>query len=360
MSAGRLKGLAASAGGLLLISGMVVAPALGGETQAPVRYPALFRRAPLPGAGEGLIWFHDRAAGKLVAMDPTGRRKREVDVKDCWSIRAISPPLNKLWFAGKDGRPPAPRGPRPAARHGGPPAEERLTLHVREIDGKAEGTDLGVEVPSFSIVSPDGKAVGLVVRKRRAAARGPLQFENSLVDVATKRVTKLDLPANHQLTGIAPDRSWVLSLEYNVPAAEGVPPYRIYSLAVAGGKPRLLSGKLSVMFGTRISPDCKRVLMFAVDPEVERSKRAVAAYIVEVSTGRPRRIAGHEKQLWSSGIWSPDGKRIAYAWRERNDDGKPVGANGIPPTRVEVCDADGKNARTVLTTKEMIKLLGWW
>ncbi len=351
MSAGKVKGLAASAGALLLISGVVAAPALGGDTRVPFRHPALFRRAPLPGAGEGLIWFHDRAAGKLVAMDPTGRRKREVDVKDCWSIHAISPPLNKLWFAGKDGRPPTPRAPRLAARRGAPPAEDRLTLHVREIDGKAEGTDLGVELPSFSIVSPDGKAVGHVTINRNTR---PHHFENSLVDVATKRVTKLDLPANHYLTGIAPDRSWVLTREKSVQGE------RLYSLAVAGGKPRLLSGKLFLQFGASISPDGKRVLMFAVDPEVEVSKRDVAAYVVDVDTGKPRRIAGHVRQLSSHGVWSPDGKQIAYAWRERNDDGRPIRANGIPPTRVEVCDANGKNARTVLTTEEMIKLLGWW
>jgi hypothetical protein len=336
------------AAGLLFLGAGVLAVAVpaGG---APVPRP--------PGGDQ--IWFYNLAGGKLVAIDPTGRRLKTVEVKDGRDLRGISPPLNKLWFAGKDGRlpepPPRPRPPGPRAPAG------QLTLHVREINGKTEGRDLGVALTRLSHVCRDGKTVGRVLIQQSGTRTRPFVFENSLVDVASKRVTKLDLPGNHQFLGLAPDGTWVLTLEY-MPAEreKGTPAYRLHRTPVGGGKPFLLSGGLSVFGGGRISPDGKRLLMFAQDLKEDPSRRDMAGYVVDVSTGKARRIAGHAKQLTSHGVWSPDGKRIAYAWRERSPDGQPLRSDGVPPTRLVVCDADGANARTILTTQELITLLGWW
>ena len=63
--------------------------------------------------------------------------------------------------------------------------------------------------------------------------------------------------------------------------------------------------------------------------------------------------------LWSNGVWSADGARVAYAWRARAAEG-PIDSRGVPPTRLVVCAADGTHASTVLTADEEFLVLAWW
>jgi Tol biopolymer transport system component len=46
--------------------------------------------------------------------------------------------------------------------------------------------------------------------------------------------------------------------------------------------------------------------------------------------------------------WSPDGKRIAYAWLESSQDNPAVEEI---EAQVTVCDPDGKNAKLVVSDK---------
>jgi RNA polymerase sigma factor (sigma-70 family) len=346
MIVSKVKGLAVTIGPLLLGAGVLFG--LVGSGMWPSAGPApltpAVAAAPAQPMGENRIWVWYHETSKLVALDLDGRPQREVALKDGWLFRGISPAQNKLWFAGKDGRLPE-QPDLERLRRGLWP--EDTTLHVREINDKAEGTDLGIKVTSNYIVYRDGQTVISMVRQQGG-------FENTLIDVATKRVTKLVLPGNHHVRGIAPDGTWVLSFEYG-------PPYRLHKTAVAGGEPRLLSGTRSALFGGVISPDGTRVLMFAHDmPGEGQTVPDVSVYVIDVATAAATRIAGHDKQLWSVGVWSPNGRRIAYAWRARKDDGKPGTASGVPPTRLVVCDADGANARTILTADEHFVPLAWW
>ena len=63
--------------------------------------------------------------------------------------------------------------------------------------------------------------------------------------------------------------------------------------------------------------------------------------------------------------WSPDGKQIAYSWRELHE-GKPEDVqNKETESFLVVCDPDGKNAKTIATEKGMgqgaitIGLIDW-
>jgi hypothetical protein len=229
---------------------------------------------------------------------------------------------------------------------------------VREINDKTEGTNLGIELSGSGLLSPDGKTFG---RANRKPVEGkPIAFENTVVDIATGQETALNLPDNHQLFAIAPDGKWALTLEYNLQPPDGTPPYRLYQFPVQGGKPRLLSGPLSTVFSGRISPDGKRVLAFARDSANKgKSALTVSAYMIDVATAMPVRIAGDDRQLWSCGVWSPDGRRIAYAWRAIAEK-EPVYADGVPPTRLVTCEADGRNPETILTSEEFFFPLAWW
>ena len=48
--------------------------------------------------------------------------------------------------------------------------------------------------------------------------------------------------------------------------------------------------------------------------------------------------------------WSPDGKRIAYTWRERHPPAVD-GAARETQSHLTVCDADGGNQLTILTER---------
>ncbi|MBP3956753.1 sigma-70 family RNA polymerase sigma factor [Gemmata sp. G18] len=329
-------------------------PAPRPAPSAPVTAAAPVPPQPKP---ENRIWVRYPKTGKVVALTTAGRTVRELALKDEPFVLHVSPGTDRLLFAGREGRSlvPTPDGRWP---------EGKLTLHARPIDENGDGKDLGVEVNASSVLSPAGDTLGSVVMKQvaqvpPAPAPVPFVFENTLIDVATKRATKLDVPEPHQLIDIARDGTWVLTYEYNLPDAEkGTPPYRLHKVPVGGGKPRLLSGTLSAVYGSRISPDGTRVLTFAEDLKgKDRVNWEISVYVIDVGTGKAARIGGEKNQLWSYGVWSPDGKRVAYAWRER---GTNNNANGSAPTRLVVCDADGKNAATVLTTDDDFVPVAWW
>jgi hypothetical protein len=342
---------------LLLGLGVLAA---GGLT-APIPAPALAAPVREPG-NQDWIWLRywkdegkgRMISGKLVALTPTGKVVREVQQAESRLLLRISPAQNKAWFAGRDGRPPD------LKPDGGWP-EGPLTLHVRPFPGEVPGKDLGVVVNEGDILSPDGGVIGRSKRVQNGTTSQPFIYENTLIDVATGKITALEVPGEHQLVGIASDRTWAMTLENTAPgAAKGTPPHRLHKVPIGGGKPQLLTGpRLSAVFSGRISPDGKRVLALASDMGAE-DKATLSVYVIEVETGKAARIGGAEKQIWANGAWSPDGKRIAYAWRARDADGKPIISGGVPPTRLVVCDADGGNPTTILTTDEYFVLLGWW
>jgi hypothetical protein len=309
-------------------------------------------------AGDGLIWLRYYKTGKLVAVDQKGAVRRMIDAKDGFAFFALSPAADKLWFAGRDGKLPD-QSPAAAGDF-----RDRLTLHVRGIDDRAEGTDLGAAVTPFSVVSPDGETVAVVEIKQNGTVDQPFEFANRLVDVATKKETRLDLPGNYQLFGIAPDGKWVLSLENVFPVEKGKPAYRLHQVSLPGGKPRLLSGTISGPYGCRISPDGGRVLVFGEDYAALKDGKptwVISAFVIDVATAKATRIAGHDLQLWSQGVWSPDGKRVAYAWRPREAGKKDgFGSDGVAPTRVVVCDTDGANAKQIFEAEEMVIPVAWW
>jgi hypothetical protein len=320
------------------------------ETDPPVAAPAASQ--PM---GENRIWIQYRKTGKVVVLDQKGQPKREIDLKDGPLLRGISPADNRLWFLGQDGRLPILK----ANNH---VPTGRYTLHVRQINDKAEGTDLGVELTTSSVVSRDAHMAGLVVYKGGGSTEAPFIFENSVVDLSTKRITKLNLPTNHQILGIASDKTWALTFEYNIWNVEkGSPPYRLHKVPLVAGKSQLLSGMLSACYGGTISPDSTRVLAFAQDfAKREKAYPDVCVYVIDVVSQKATRISVHKNQYASNGIWSPDGRRIAYVWRSQKDDGTPTSSEGLPPTRLVICDADGQNEETILTTDEHIGLLAWW
>ena len=83
-------------------------------------------------------------------------------------------------------------------------------------------------------------------------------------------------------------------------------------------------------------------------------------YVLDLATGQATRIGDEARLVLAKGRWSPDGKRVAYAWREwAKDAAGVVSAAGVPPTRLVVRDADGKNPKTLVTSDEVFRVVAW-
>ena len=325
----KLKALA-----VVAAAALVALPAVwpGGPTLPPVAAtPPTVAVAKPP-----QLWLLYPKAGRLVSLHADGSVDRTVLIPDGYALLHAAPRQNKLWFHSTDGA---------GRTHLKQNAE---SLHVRGINGQGAGVDLDLELRGPALSAADGKTVLTCVIK---LVQGQIEYENSLVDVATKKTTKLDhLPTTHQVMGVFPDSRSVLTLDR----------LRLYQTPVAGGKPCRLSDTLYASGLGGISPDGTKLLVFGAEVQTDAADNEMHAYVADVATGKSTKIGDEARLGWAYGQWSADGKRVVYTWRKwnKNDQGQ-IDANGVPPTRLVVRDADGKNAKTLVTSQEDFHVVAW-
>ena len=75
--------------------------------------------------------------------------------------------------------------------------------------------------------------------------------------------------------------------------------------------------------------------------------------VLDIPMRRSARVGDVPKNAQIMGFcWSPDGKRIAYSWRQTHA-GKPADLRSEETeSHLVVCDPDGKNAKTVVRAKD--------
>ena len=183
--------------------------------------------APVPKAekDEGLIWLHNTKSGVVTAYTPDGKKSQELTLKDGKHFLGFTPDGSKIAFAGKKGK------------LAGQNDTAGLTLHLRDVNEKNTGEDLGLEYQPDDVFfwSPDRQQV---VRLRRTQVAGDIVSEHLLFDMTTKTGKKIDLPANHYLGRWSPDgKMWQV---YEYVRADlrdpNLPRYRMFSVPVGGGK----------------------------------------------------------------------------------------------------------------------------
>jgi Tol biopolymer transport system component len=128
------------------------------------------------------------------------------------------------------------------------------------------------------------------------------------------------------------------------------PVIKLHLMKRDGSEERTLPApeELSAAMG-RFSPDGKRVLFLGINPEVKPGKPMESAlFVVDVADGKPKQITDVLNAEFMGYTWSPDGKRVAYIWRQRHE--KPE-ADQETESFLIVSDADGKNAKTIVTEK---------
>ncbi|MBN9523180.1 sigma-70 family RNA polymerase sigma factor [bacterium] len=232
-------------------------------------------------------------------------------------------------------------------------------LYVREI-GKDAGTELD-EVGDAATAAWSGDGTQLVVC---ALTDGPtpmdLKTTTTLYTVATKTRTPVKLPDDHILTDWSRDGRFFLTMQVGTDLEAPVAGTWVMN---RDGTPhrKLLDGTAVAM--ARFSPDGKQVLSLvlpAVKEEtpkerVERQKlgasrpRPLAVLsMFDVAAAKATPVKDVPLNADIQGLsWAPDGKRIAYVWRERH----PPGTDPMTETTTSltVCDPDGANQRTILS-----------
>jgi RNA polymerase sigma factor (sigma-70 family) len=285
--------------------------------------PAASARKP-EGPNRLLVGWADR----LSLIDPTGKNE-----KGLLSVRSH-----------RDGVRLAPDGKRVAFMASDPTATEfTALLHVADVGDKV-GRSLGVSPRAFAW-SPAGAEIAytefLTPDKKLSATHG-------IVNEKTGAKTELKLPDDHYITDWSRDGKHFVTTRI-WPHAGVFLMNRDGTEHKALTEKRLPAGSYGV--GGRLSPDGKRLLFRVVMPEKGKLAKMELA-VLDVATGKVTPVAdvpiNGEVQSY---CWSPDGKRIAYAWAEELE-GKPEDLAGAEiESQIVVCEPDGKDARVIASRR---------
>jgi RNA polymerase sigma factor (sigma-70 family) len=301
-----------------------------------------------------LLFFND---GKLVLIDPDGKIEKRFDEQGRGGYGSLDaggpyhPTGAKL----------SPDGKRFAVLL--PPANPPMTgriptlLHVRGLNEKGPGTDLGVECQRFCW-SADGTEIAYSDSNSNGGPPEKLSVTHGIINVKTKEKTLLKLPADHIITDWSRDGKFFLTTQGGGYQEKRQP--RLYLMNRDGTEHKAITDGKTAAVGGRLSPDGRRVLYMEIEASKDGSKVFYKLIVVDVTTGKATPVEGMPPNANIQGFcWSPDGKRIAYTWREIHArDPKDVPMMEVrPPVPIEtesflvVCDPDGKNQKTIANKK---------
>lgn len=216
------------------------------------------------------------------------------------------------------------------------------SVWIRSLDHpEKEAIDLAVKGQCICW-SPDGKQI-LVVDEG---------LNHSFVDVATKKVTPLEMPkldkdAGNQdksrmgVTDWSRDGQWLLvTYIANADAKQEKIGAEMLLVKPDGSDIRRLDHIKNGESG-RFSPDGKRILYRGPHTKEANSSDL---YVTDLKGAKPVRVSHALNGTVDSYCWSPDGKRIAYDWWVQGEDSSVE-------SFVIVVDVDGRNSETLLSEK---------
>ena len=354
----RLK--AAAVGGLLLAVGVWVSGALAGPPAVPPPPAAnAVDTKPQPAAkppGPGTLIVG--RAGACWVLTPDGKRLPDLPIPEKTHARghaALSP--DGVWaaYVVTEGE-PLPREP-----------EDKpwpFKVVVRKLDKPDAGKEWDVPAQDVNLRwTADGKKL---VAAKMSSFPNPVAFASVLLDPETGKTETLDLPDNIRVLDCGRDGKTFL-----VETIEAKTRKSILGLATTGEKeirtltemlgPSYLNGYSGCTNQGRFSPDGTKVLFTDGDPEQKHAYQwglSSKPYLLDVKTGTREAVGEFPENAQATGIaWSPDGKRIAYAWKQLHEKLLKKGTLDPDEAIVEteaflvVADADGKNAKTVSSDK---------
>ena len=304
--------------------------------------------APVPKMrDEGLIWIREKAANRLVAYNSNLEVAKAVKLPKGVPFLGLTPDGGKILYAAK------------AANADGP------TYHLRDLGEDTPGTDLGLDYSEWDhhpFWTRDGKKFLRArsdVGRKMVGVRSTI-FRYDLFDLASKQATHLDgIPFDHWIMGWAADGERFVS--YHLGEKNDT-----IHLMEASGKSEVFSASHDRLHPHRISvsQDGYSILMggFAATPPDEPWHQAI--WTLYPKTGKAVELSHEEGQGMSEPCWSPDGKRIAYAWCYQKDAAK---SDGWDAARLTVADDDGTGRKTITLRDKAkgedpydVQFLGWY
>jgi dipeptidyl aminopeptidase/acylaminoacyl peptidase len=301
--------------------------------------------APVPPApAGGLIWLHDDTAGRLLAYRSNGTTARTLALPKGVPFLGLTPDGRRILYAAKAGG--------------------QMTYHARILGTETPGTDLGVDHRPFDgspIWTRDGKRF-IRVRgedpKRIVGVRSSIK-EYAVFDLATKKLTQLDLPHDRWVVGWTPDDKGFVTVSVGMKDNGRMFIHR------PGQKPVPLATGAVAVYPNRVvgAADGKTMLVPGC-ASVSTSREWHHAVWTIALTGRTAELIHEPGHGYSDACWSPDGKRLCMLWRYTKDS---ASSDGWDQCRLTVAKADG-TGRVTVTLRDKAKgqnpyelwLLGWF
>ncbi len=227
-------------------------------------------------------------------------------------------------------------------------------LYVRKTADKNEVINLGIDC-QLVVWSADGTQLVCIdwpdIRER--GTETTMAYTHYLVDVKTKERTLLKLPKNHMVTDWSRDGKYFLTT--STEAAKDGEAVRLHLMNRDGTEHRVLTDRTQLSDLGRFSPDGKQVLYCTVpypmkDRKIDFNKATFA--VLDLDSGKTTNLKHFPLNADVFNLcWSPDGKRMAYTFSNRLEGTQEEINQKTRTTAVVVCDLDGKNQKTVTTSK---------
>jgi Tol biopolymer transport system component len=287
----------------------------------------------------------------LAVLTPQGKERREVPLPEGSRLyiasARFSPDGRRVAYVVFAAGPP-----RPPARVGEVVPPWPFKVVVREV-GAARPPAV-IDLPAqglHAIWAPDGKR--LLVTKE-VGSPADLTLETVRLDPDTGRTEPFAVPAGVRLLDLSPDGKTLLVVQRQGKQT------RLGLVALAD--PKEVRELLPLHRGAssragRFSPDGRKVLYTDADPDDKAAVQwglSSKPYLLDLAARKTRPLADFPTNGEALGVaWSPDGKRVAYTWKQLHRELLQKQTLNVNDAAVQteaflmVADADGRNARTV-------------
>jgi Tol biopolymer transport system component len=233
------------------------------------------------------------------------------------------------------------------------------TLHIRDVNDSTEGEDLGLgyqERDTFQW-SPDRKQI---VRERSAIVGDTIVRSYVLFDVATKKETSFEVPANLEFSQWLDDgKLYFYEAIRNDPRYPTLPRLRDWTMPAVGGKPTILCENASLWLLKSVGDGSYFGLGRLHENPKNESEYVVYRRWLRISAKGEASVVKTFDEFESVGLkLSPDRRQVACMGQTRGTDPDRTGSSTLL-----LYDLDGKNERKILTLPnddKQTQMLGWF